>query len=90
MWKLCDRKDGILQREPTLLSKAFRRDDTSEEHYLLVPVECCFTGVPDVKGIVVTDVSDSERVGPKSHMVNKRIFVYGMGLQVFDVAIGSL
>lgn len=58
----------------------------------LTPVSSCFMGVPDVKGIAVVDVN-SENIttaskGEESRKV-KRLFVYGMGLQVYDIVFGG-
>ena len=36
------------------------------------------------------DEGNSENVGEKSHMVDKRVLVFGMGLQVFDISFESL
>lgn len=56
----------------------------------LTPIGSCFSGVPDVKGLVVTDVDVGKKKRKKEgRIIEKRVFVYGMGLQVFDVAVGD-
>uniref|UniRef100_A0A0P4W420 tRNA (34-2'-O)-methyltransferase regulator WDR6 n=1 Tax=Scylla olivacea TaxID=85551 RepID=A0A0P4W420_SCYOL len=84
------KKDGMVWEDPIRFCNAIREDRAAEEHQLLMPVGCRFTGVPDVKGLIVSDVDETENVGHKSHRIDKRVFVYGMGLQVFDVSITSL
>lgn len=54
----------------------------------LSPVASCFTGVPDVKGIAVVDLNDVSVEDKDSKRV-KRLFVYGVGLQVYDVLVGK-
>nr|XP_045614269.1 WD repeat-containing protein 6-like [Procambarus clarkii] len=46
-----------------------------------------FTGVPDVKGHTLVDVNDTRRQD-KAKII-KRIFVYGMGLQIYELCIGD-
>lgn len=67
-----------------------RADESITSHQVLTPLGSCFTGVPDVKGFVVTTVDQGRERG-KNNSIEKRVFVYGMGLQVFDVAVtGSI
>lgn len=56
----------------------------------------CFTGVPDVKGLAVVDwrgsgsqsvVSNDQRRGHTTDTKMKKVLVYGMGLQVFEITI---
>lgn len=85
-----NKKDDILWKDPIRVCNATRENRPAEEHQLLIPVGCRFTGVPDVKGLLVTDLDEAENVEHNSYRINRRIFVYGMGLQVFDVSVASL
>ncbi|XP_045122840.1 WD repeat-containing protein 6-like isoform X3 [Portunus trituberculatus] len=85
-----NKKDGILWKDPMRFCNATSEDRATEEHQLLIPVGCRFIGVPDVKGLIVTDVDETENMRHNSHRIDKRVFVYGMGLQVFDVSVASL
>lgn len=75
------------QREPSQPSLMTRPDVNTANDQILVPLGSCYTGVPDVKGIIVTDVDDGKKSGDKSQVIEKRVLVYGMGLQVFDVTV---
>nr|XP_053629192.1 WD repeat-containing protein 6-like isoform X2 [Cherax quadricarinatus] len=59
----------------------------------LEPMSVYFTGVPDVKGIAAVDVNESYGIRT-SHAQEKakrlkRIFVYGVGLQVYELYMDS-
>lgn len=74
------------QKESSEPCQTVKPDDTTSKYQTLVPLGCYFTGVPDVKGIVVTEIDNKRQT--RTQVIEKRVVVYGMGLQVFDVTVG--
>ncbi|XP_050718661.1 uncharacterized protein LOC126999789 [Eriocheir sinensis] len=68
-----------------------RPEENITNRHSLTPIGSCFSGVPDVKGLVVTDIDDGKKKKgkKKGRITEKKVFVYGMGMQVFDVTVGD-
>ncbi|XP_068226019.1 tRNA (34-2'-O)-methyltransferase regulator WDR6 [Palaemon carinicauda] len=51
-----------------------------------------FTGVPDVKGLTVSNITKhitQTKENPRESSLSKRVFLYGVGLQVYDIEINE-
>lgn len=87
MWELC--RTQLVQRQ-TEMSVVDLEGATSA---YLRPVCSVYTGVPDVKGLTLIPLSEtsSNRNDSETDFL-QRIFVYGVGLQVYDLdtSVGKL
>ncbi|KAK3874778.1 hypothetical protein Pcinc_020314 [Petrolisthes cinctipes] len=70
------------------------QDEQSTSQMALKCMSGHFTGVPDVKGLAVVDCGESRQsvvIEDKRKHINikKKVLVYGMGLQVFEITISN-